>query len=254
MDELEARFDKETKDLLHDARDKYMATLTKAAHAGDTQAIKDATLKVQNDYARIIKNALQNALTYGKNNAAKEIEVAAPANPSDMLRQIDIQADAIADEHITRITSDSKNAYVQALNKGESLAVALAAADEAASLTIDALTSDASAIVVSGYINHGRNIVFERNADDIYALQRSEILDPSTCNYCLSIDGRIIDKDDDFGRNTIFHSYCRGLWVAILQDEEDKPKIGGIPQSLRDRFGDAVNDLIQSKKPQPKRR
>jgi hypothetical protein len=31
---------------------------------------------------------------------------------------------------------------------------------------------------------------------------------------------------------------------------------GGVasPQSLRDRFGDAVNDLIQPKKPMPKRR
>jgi hypothetical protein len=28
-------------------------------------------------------------------------------------------------------------------------------------------------------------------------------------------------------------------------DEEEKPSIGGIPQSLHDRFGDAVNDLIQ---------
>jgi hypothetical protein len=32
-------------------------------------------------------------------------------------------------------------------------------------------------------------------------------------------------------------------------DEEEKPSIGGIPQSLKDRFGDAVNDLIQPKTP-----
>ena len=38
-----------------------------------TQAIKNATLKVQTDYARIIKNALKNAFEYGKNNAAREI-------------------------------------------------------------------------------------------------------------------------------------------------------------------------------------
>ncbi len=52
-----------------------------------------------------------------------------------------------------------------------------------------------------------------------------------------------------FGCNTIFHSNCRGIWVAILQDEEEKSAIGGIPQSLRDRFGDAVNDLLQPRKP-----
>ena len=49
-------------------------------------------------------------------------------------------------------------------------------------------------------------------------------------------------------------SNCRGIWVAILEDEEDPPAIAGIPQSLRDRFGDAVNDLLQPKKPQTQKR
>jgi len=40
---------------------------------------------------------------------------------------------------------------------------------------------------------------------------------------------------------------------GILKDEEDPPAVGGIPQPLRDRFADAVNDLIQPKKPMPKR-
>jgi hypothetical protein len=74
-------------------------------------------------------------------------------------------------------------------------------------------------------------------------------LDSRTCNYCLSVDGRTIERDDPFGRNTIFHSSCRGIWVSILMDEEEKPSIGGIPQSLKDRFGDAVNDSIQPKTP-----
>jgi hypothetical protein len=171
-----------------------------------------------------------------------------------MLRQIDIQSDAITTHQIAEIESDAKNAYVQALNKGESLAVALGAADAAAAAAIDALTTDASAILLAGYINHGRNEVFDQNSEDVHALQRSEILDEVTCPYCESIDGRIIEKDDPFGQNTIFHSNCRGIWVAILKDEEELPKISGIPQSLRDRFGDAVNDLIQPKKPKRKRR
>lgn len=254
MDELENQFDAQTKALLHEARDTYMATLTKAAHAGDTQAIKDATLKVESDYARIIKQAITTAFTYGKNNAAKEIGADAPPNPADMLRQIDIQANAIASQQIAQIEADSKNAYVQALNKGASLSVALAAADTAAQDAIDSLTSDAAAILMSGYINHGRNTVFDLNAPDIYALQRSEILDSVTCNYCISIDGRVVEKTDPFAQNTIFHSNCRGIWVAILADETNPPSIGGIPQTLRDRFGDAVNDLIQPKTPMPKKR
>jgi hypothetical protein len=170
-----------------------------------------------------------------------------------MLRQIDIQADAIAEAQIAQIVGDSKSAYVQALNKGESIAAALAAADQYADEAIEALTRDASQILTSGYINHGRSVVFDRFAPDVYALQRSEILDEATCNYCLSVDSRVIEKDDPFGSNTIFHSNCRGIWVAIMKDEEEPPKIGGIPQAIRDRFGDVVNDLIQPKKPQRKK-
>jgi hypothetical protein len=47
---------------------------------------------------------------------------------------------------------------------------------------------------------------------------------------------------DMLGRNAIFDSPGSGMWVSILMDEEEKPSIGGIPQSLKDRFGDAVND------------
>jgi hypothetical protein len=94
----------------------------------------------------------------------------------------------------------------------------------------DALTSDASAILLTGYINHGRNEVFDQNSKDIHALQRSEILDAVTCPYCDSIDARIIEKDDPFGQNTIFHSNGRGIWVANLTDEEELPKITGIPK------------------------
>lgn len=249
MDELESQFDTETRKLLHDARAEYMAAFTRAAHAGDTQAIKAATLKVQNDYARIIKNALKDAFEYGKNNAAKEIGKNAPGNPSETLRQIDIQAAAIADAQVAEIVTDSKNAYVVSLSKGASTTAALAAADAAAEAAIDRLATDARSILTSGYINQGRDLVFDRNADDIYALQRSELLDRSTCNYCLSVDGRVIEKDDPFGRNTIFHSNCRGIWVAILKDEENPPAIGGIPASVRDRFGDAVNELLEPKRP-----
>jgi hypothetical protein len=82
------------------ARTEYMRAFTKAALAGDTKAIEDATPKVQSDYAGIIKNATKSAFEYGKNNAAQELEVNAPANPAAMLRQIDIQSAAIAEQRV----------------------------------------------------------------------------------------------------------------------------------------------------------
>jgi hypothetical protein len=250
MDQLEADFDAKTRELLHHARDQYMAAFTKAAHAGDPKGIKDATMKVEADLARIIKQGMTSAFVHGKNGAAAEINVPAPANPADILSQIDIQAEAIAAHQIAKIEADSKNAYVNALNRGKSITTALGEADVAAADAIDTMTGDASAVLMAAGINQGRNAVFSRNSGDIYALQRSEMLDERTCEFCISMDGLIITTNDTWADTDIFHSNCRGIWVAILNDETGKPDITGIPQSLRDRFGNAVNDLVQP----PKRR
>src|SRR5215210_4599547 len=154
-----------------------MAALTRAAHAGNTAGIKDATLKVQAEYARILKAASRSAFQYGKTNASKEIGVNAPADPAEILAAIDVQANTIADRQIADIIGQSKIAYAEALNKGLSITAALGAADAIAHEAIDELVSDTKNILMSGYVNHGRNIVHEGNSDKIYALQRSELLD-----------------------------------------------------------------------------
>jgi hypothetical protein len=249
MNDLEATLDKSTKELLHDARNKYMAALTRAAHKGDTAAIKEATLKIKAEYARILKASMKSAFEFGKTNAAKEIRKNAPANPQYILDQIDIQADAIADDHITAIVADSKNSYTNAINRGSSVTAALAAADLSAEEAIDTLTTKTREILTSGYINNGRDEIFDRYDADVHALQRSELLDPVTCNFCLSLDGRVVENADNIARTGPVHSNCRGIWVAIMKDEAELPKISGVPKTIRDRLGDEVNDVVQPKKP-----
>jgi predicted RNA-binding protein YlxR (DUF448 family) len=80
-------------------------------------------------------------------------------------------------------------------------------------------------------------------------LQRSEVLDQRTCIFCESMDSRIVSTDDDLASTDQFHVNCRGIWVAILNDEADKPDITGVPQSLRDRMSTATTDLKQPKTP-----
>ena len=70
--------------------------------------------------------------------------------------------------------------------------------------------------------------------EEIYALQRSELLDNCTCNICLSIDGRVFDPGDPITKIDKFCAKCRGIWVAILKDEVDPPKITGLPENLRE--------------------
>lgn len=71
------------------------------------------------------------------------------------------------------------------------------------------------------------------------------MLDKHNCPFCEAMDGRTIEKDSPFGQNTIFHSNCRDIWVAIMNDETDPPKTPGITKVIRDRFGGEVNALLQ---------
>lgn len=249
LDRLEDQFDKETQELLQVEREKYMQTLTKAVNKGDREAIKDATFKAQAAYTAIIKKALKDAYEYGKTNGSKELGLTTPANVKAILDQIDIQSDAIADLHVAQLTNQSKTALVEAMNKGASNSAALAAVDAVVAAKIKEITTNTSRIAMAAYVNTGRATVYENNKEKIYALQRSELLDSATCDYCLSVDGRVVEKDDPFAQNSIFHSGCRGIWVAIMLDEEELPGIGGIPASIKDRFGDTVNDLIQPRTP-----
>lgn len=239
----------EARSLLLKESDRFMKELSRAVNNGDLDAVKKASFRVKSAYTTILKKYFKESFVFGKNNSSREMGVKAPANPKDFNKQIDIVATAIADRHAAEFSSTAKLTANEALTKGETAAAALAIADKKLRADIDKKVKNTAEIAVTGYINHGRSTTFTKYGDMIYALQRSELLDSATCNYCLSIDGRIVEKDDRFAKNTIFHSGCRGIWVEILMDEEQKPPIDGIPKSLRDRVGDAVNDLVQPKTP-----
>ena len=90
--------------------------------------------------------------------------------------------------------------------------------------------------------------VFNIEVEDEHCYIASGFL-VKNCSFCLSVDSRVFDKRDPFTKNDIYHSHCRGIFVEILKDEEEKPKITGAPKSITDRFDKAVNELIQPKKP-----
>jgi hypothetical protein len=85
-------------------------------------------------------------------------------------------------------------------------------------------------------VNQGRRVSMKAYYDDIYALQRSEILDDHTCSFCAAMDGKVLAKDDSLTNEDIFHPHCRGIWVEIMNDEFQKPQITGIPDSLRNSY------------------
>lgn len=84
---------------------------------------------------------------------------------------------------------------------------------------------------------------------DIYALQRSELIDEKTCNFCLSIDGGTFDKNDPITKIDNFCPNCRGIWVEILDDEENPPKVEGIPQAVRDHVNLSTKEVTEMSEP-----
>jgi hypothetical protein len=249
MDKLEGELTDKSRKLLQKEKDVYLAKLMPAIQKKDVAKIKELEIAFLNSYTKLLNDLMQAAYTFGKNNAAREMGLKAQPSNADVLRSITISADNIAAKHTQQLTSEAKTVLADRLAKGESPATIAGAVDAAIVKVIEKVTRDTSAVVIAGHINLGRKTVFDRNASKIFALQRSEILDSKTCNYCLSIDERIIEKTDPLAKIGTFHSNCRGIWVEILEAEENKPNITGVPNSLRDRIGDATNELTQPPKP-----
>jgi len=249
LDKSEAAFSKETTEILTEAKNKYTSQLSDAVRKKDIAKIKELSIKLKSEYRMTLKNYMKSAYEYGKNNAAREMGVGAPANATDDMKQLDLMADAIATKHVDDLVFEAKKELINQLEKGRPPAQVTGAVDVAIAKKIDQLVRTTKGTVLAGQLNIGRRQAFKKHAAKIYALQRSEILDMRTCNFCLSMDGRIVKMDDPIARQGIFHTNCRGIWVEILQDEEDKPTIAGVPKSLQAKLGDALNEIKQPKKP-----
>jgi hypothetical protein len=95
---------------------------------------------------------------------------------------------------------------------------------QAALLRALALTRDASESVISGYINHGRGLAFDGNSDDIHALQSPKFSTKRSAITAPRSTAAIVEKSDRAKYN--FSVNCRGIWLAILNDESELPSIG----------------------------
>lgn len=249
MDKNENAMNKETRALLTKAQKDYAKKLRSAVARGDNVAVRKLQLGFQKEYSTLIKKFLKEAYIFGKNNVSIEMGVKTPAADPRILSNINLSANTIAKKHSDDLVNLAKLTIVQEVQIGKTVTQALKTVDTILKQKILTLTRDTSSIVTAGHVNLGRKTVFEKNANKIYALQRSEILDKRTCKFCLSIDGRIVRKNDPLAKIGTFHSNCRGIWVEILKGEKDKPKITGVPKSLRSRIGNATNELVQPPNP-----
>ena len=249
MDKMEADFSNDAKDLINGAKDAFVAKLLQALKDGDTKTIASLEIKFVNDYKQLIKDAAKKAYEYGKLGAANEMGVDAPANVADSLANIDLIADTLANKAASDLEAKAKITIANALKTDATEIETAGNVDTALQEAIDKSVDNTSGVLIGQSLNNGRNDVFQKNIGMIYALQRSELLDAVTCNFCLSMDGRTVEPDSEWATTEVFHSNCRGIWVEILNDEENPPEIGDVPDNLGDYYGGEPNALIQPPKP-----
>jgi len=255
MNALQIEFTQEATDLMNEAKNAFIAKLQSALDDSDNKAIAELEIKFVKDYKALIKDFMKTAMEYGKNNAAVEMGVNTPPNASDTLASIDLLADTIAWKAAIDIETKAKISVVNGQKKlSEKSAFAsiiqvVGLIDAALEDTIGKVVSTAAGLIINQAINMGRKDVFDRNSDKIYALQRSEILDEDTCDFCLSMDGRVVSLEDKWSAEDSFHTNCRGIWVEILKEEPEPPEIDGVPDNLADYYGGEPNSLVQPPKP-----
>jgi len=249
LDKYKKELIENSTELLEESKEKYIKDFERALRNKDRTELKKLSLKNKALYATLIAMTLKKIYNFGKVNVAKEMRVQAPPVSNEATQRINLQADMIAQDHFDRLVYESKKTAVNGLGKGLSVIATLAMIELVMSDKIKELTRNTAGIVIAGNLNQGRRLVQKRYSNLIYAMQRSEVLDDRTCNYCLSIDGRVFEKNDPFTKNDIFHSGCRGVWIEIMKDEKELPRITGAPKSLTDKFDGEVNKLLQPKVP-----
>lgn len=249
INEMEKDFSVEAKRVLTQAKEAFMVKLHKAIATGDQKAISELTVSFAKEYKDVLKSAMKDAYAYGKNNASTEIGVQPPANTATSMQTIDLMADAVATKTAGDIEAKAKVAAANALKQDVSSLQASGTIDAMLDEAINKAVNSTAGIIVGQNINGGRNDVFERNGDKIYALQRSEVLDNRTCDFCLSMDGLVVELADTWARTDTYHDSCRGIWVAILKDELNPPEITGVSDDLASYYGGQPNALVQPPRP-----
>jgi len=193
--------------------------------------------KLKSIYTQMFQEEMKKLFEFGKLKSSYEIKQPAPATDAEINRRINERAFFLANRHEKQMLEELKGIAAVAMmspdvTDEEALVSVKGGFDKFMSRNVPATAS----LVTSDEINNGRIFTFESFKDEIYGYQWSAILDENTCNYCTSLDGKIIGIEDK-----AFHEYkpgavhfgCRCIWVAILKEEVNPPPFTGIPESLR---------------------
>lgn len=237
-----------------DQKSSLLSKIEQAIKNKDIVAIRDLSLKGIPALKSKLKEEAKNALEHGKSQAAGELGIETPSTPAVVTQVANAQIDQMVDEYSSAIINPIKTSALNSVSNNIGVGAAMFEAKQVLNDSSKSESGAIAAILTGTLVNTGRSVVFDIASDQIYALQRSEILDDATCAICMSIDGRIVDERSPFAKLGEVHSNCRGIWVAILNDDPNPPSIGDIPKSIKSRFETtegvpSVNNFRQLKQP-----
>jgi len=239
LDDMEARLTALAQQIYYFEKKNILNQLRNALEKKDTALLDKIRTKLQNRYAQYLYNEALRLIETIKGTTSGELKVSPPKTPEETERMFKMMAQDIAQKEVQDLIWIAKKEVMkgiqdETLPKGEVMRKASQQMDNKFNENLDITAS----LVASISMNEARNIVFEKYSDRIYAFDYSAILDNRTCPICNELDGKIVAPDDPAYERFMppIHPNCRCMWVAILQEEEDKPPITGIPQELEEQI------------------
>lgn len=193
--------------------------------------------QLKGQYAAVFREQIKKLFEYGKLKSSYEIKKPAPITTAEINKQVTQRAFYLADRHEKQLLKNVKGiAAVAMMDPSVTDEQALAEVTSGIDSFFNKNVPATAALITSDEMNSGRIYTFKAFKDDLYGYQWSAILDGATCNYCRSMDGRVIGVDDkafSAYKPGAVHFHCRCIWVAITKEEENPPPFTGIPETLR---------------------
>jgi len=255
FNKLKKEFEKSERELekilnkaFNDQKDEILANFQKAVKTKDYKLIEKISLSAPKEYKKELLAEMKGLYNFGKNTASAEMKIITPSTPIEEVDRLKASAEIITSDHENKIMTSSKIEAINDISKGKSTSETMKLVKATMITKANELAKQTGSIIAGGMINDGRRLAQQTNKAKLYALQRSELLDDRTCNFCESMDGRVIKVSDPWGQEGSFHSRCRGVWVEIMNTEPEKPSISGVPKSIAERYN-KPNDFKQLKSP-----
>ena len=254
FDEREASIRQTVDNFTTEQKSKFMTKVEQILKNVDVAAVNDLSLALTPKLKAELKSESKQAFEEGKRTAANELGQALPSTPGIENKLRDAKVEAMVNARTVKVENAIKGRLLTLLGKG----IGVTAGIFSISKLFDKVTNETNAQiagrVVVDNLNTGRGLVFDRYARSVHGLQRSELLDIKTCPMCMSLDGRVLPKDDPFTKVGQVHTSCRGIWVPILLTEADLPPVKSLPKSILNRFDTVegvpqVNQFKQQKSP-----